>query len=118
MRTTIFDLSEDNNYSPRKFGGYVGEHNFTELKVILPFRMLNENISYYYFEFQTPLGEHINSLNIYPISLVENTIKIILWEQLLAAKGDLQFCISAVRIEDDGSISIRGKTNNCILQIS
>ena len=119
MRKICIDLSQDNRYVQKIFAGFVEEHNETELEVILPTRMLNNDISYYYFKFQTATEEVINSLNIYKSSLIDgNKIVISLWEQLLDNMGDLTFCVCAEKIKEDGSLDSRGKTSSCILQIS
>lgn len=118
MRVISIDLSADSPISPRVFGGQAGEHNHTELRVKLPNRLLTDDITYYCFEFETVLGQHIDSLNIYKDNFIdENIISIKLWEQLLPSKGDLQFCVSAIQIAADGNISIKGKTPTVSLQI-
>lgn len=118
MRTINIDLSRDSHCPQKVFGGNAGEHNESKIIVKLPERMIQEDISYYYFEFQTALGEHIVSPNIYVNELIdENKISITLWEQLIRTSGDLQFCIDAVKLSTDNTVTIKGKTSLCTLQI-
>ena len=118
MRIINIDLSQDYTHTPQRiFGGNAGEHNESKVIVTLPNRLLREDISYYYFEFQTVLGEHITSSNIYKSNLNENKISITLWEQLTHVSGDLIFCVCAVNIDETNKITIKGKTSYCLLQI-
>lgn len=118
MRIVNVDLSQEFFCSRKMFGGNAGEHNETKLVVKLPKRMLQDDISYYYFEFQTILGEHIVSPNIYKSELLDgDKISVILWEQLLLFAGNLNFCVSAVSLAEDNTIAIKGKTPAFTLQI-
>lgn len=118
MRIINIDLSQDTRCPQKVFGGNAREHNESKLIVKLPERILRDDISYYYFEFQTVLGEHIVSPNIYKSELLDgNKISVLLWEQLLPFAGDLSFCINAVNLAEDNTITIKGKTNICTLQI-
>lgn len=118
MRIINIDLSQDTRCPQKVFGGNAREHNESKLVVKLPERMLREDISYYYFEFQTVLGEHIVSPNIYKNELSDgNKISVTLWEQLLPFAGDLNFCVNAVNLAEDNTITIKGKTSICALQI-
>lgn len=120
MREIHIDLSSDNYLqNPKVFGGYAGEHNESKLLVKLPDRMIRDDISYYYFEFQTVLGEHITSPNVYKNTLsTNNEISIVLWEQLLTSAGNLSFCINAINIGENGVVTVKGKTSVCTLYIS
>lgn len=119
MREIHIDLSSDNHLQQLKvFGGYVGEHKETKLVVTLPSRLLTNDISYYYFDFQTALDEHITSPNIYKRELVDgNKVTILLWEQLLPTEGNLTFCVSATQTKSNGDFILKGKTLTCYLQI-
>ena len=118
MRIINIDLSQDTRCPQKVFGGNAREHNESKLVVKLPERMLRDDISYYYFEFQTVLGEHIVSPNIYKNELSDgNKISVTLWEQLLPFAGDLNFCVNAVDLAEDNTITIKGKTSICALQI-
>lgn len=118
MRIINIDLSQDARCPQKVFGGNAREHNESKLVVKLPERMLRDDISYYYFEFQTVLGEHIVSPNIYKNELSDgNKISVTLWEQLLPFAGDLSFCVNAVNLAEDNTITIKGKTSICALQI-
>lgn len=118
MRIINIDLSQDTRCPQKVFGGNAREHNESKLVVKLPERMLRDDISYYYFEFQTVLGEHIVSPNIYKNELSDgNKISVALWEQLLPFAGDLNFCVNAVNLAEDNTITIKGKTSICALQI-
>ena len=118
MRIINIDLSQDARCPQKVFGGNAREHNESKLVVKLPERMLRDDISYYYFEFQTVLGEHIVSPNIYKNELSGgNKISVALWEQLLPFAGDLNFCVNAVNLAEDNTITIKGKTSICVLQI-
>lgn len=118
MRIINIDLSQDTRCPQKVFGGNAREHNESKLVVKLPERMLRDDISYYYFEFQTVLGEHIVSPNIYKNELSDgNKISVTLWEQLLPFAGDLNFCVNAVNLAEDNTITIKGKTSICALQI-
>lgn len=118
MRIINIDLSQDTRCPQKVFGGNAREHNESKLVVKLPERMLRDDISYYYFEFQTVLGEHIVSPNIYKNELSDgNKISVTLWEQLLPFAGDLNFCVNAVDLAEDSTITIKGKTSICALQI-
>ena len=120
MREIHIDLSSDYYLQqPKVFGGYVGEHNESKLIVKLPNRMIRDDISYYYFEFQTAIGEHITSPNVYKNTLsADNAISIVLWEQLSPAAGNLKFCVNAINIGKNGAVTIKGKTPVCTLYIS
>ena len=120
MREIHIDLSSDYYLQqPKVFGGYVGEHNESKLVVKLPNRMIRDDISYYYFEFQTVLGEHITSPNVYKNTLsADNAISIVLWEQLSPAAGNLKFCVNAIELGENGTVTIKGKTPVCTLYIS
>lgn len=120
MREIHIDLSSDYYLQPPKvFGGYVGEHNESKLIVKLPNRMIRDDISYYYFEFQTALGEHITSPNVYKNTLSsDNEISIVLWEQLLPSAGNLKFCVNAIELGENDTVTIKGKTSVCTLHIS
>ena len=119
MREIHIDLSSDYYLQQIKvFGGYVREHNESKLVVKLPNRMIRDDISYYYFEFQTVLGEHITSPNVYKNTLsTHNEISIVLWEQLSPAAGNLKFCINAIELGENGTVTIKGKTQVCTLYI-
>ena len=118
MRIVNIDLSQDMRSPQKIFGGYAGEHKETKLVVTLPSRLLTNDISYYYFDFQTAFNEHITSPNIYKNELVdENKITILLWEQLLPVEGNLSFCVSAIQTQSNGDIVLKGKTSTCCLQI-
>lgn len=118
MRIINIDLSQDARCPQKVFGGNAREHNESKLIVKLPERILRDDISYYYFEFQTVLGEHIVSPNIYKNELSDgNKISVLLWEQLLPFAGDLNFCVNAVNLAEDNTITIKGKTSICVLQI-
>ena len=119
MRYVSIDLSSDNYLQqPQVFGGYAGEHNESKLVVKLPDRMIRDDISYYYFEFQTVLGEHITSPNIYKNTLSsDNEISIVLWEQLLPSAGNLKFCVNAIELGENDTVTIKGKTSVCTLNI-
>lgn len=118
MRIINIDLSQDTHCPQKVFGGNAREHNESKLVVKLPERMLRDDISYYYFEFQTVLGEHIVSPNIDKNRLLDgNKVSVLLWEQLLPFAGDLNFCVSAVNLAEDSTITIKGKTSICTLQI-
>lgn len=118
MRIINIDLSQDSRCPQKVFGGNAREHNESKLIVKLPDRMIQNDISYYFFEFQTVLGEYIVSPNIYKASLIDkNKISVTLWEQLIPAAGDLLFCVDAVNLGKDNSITIKGKTSFCALQI-
>lgn len=118
MRIINIDLSQDSRCPQKVFGGNAREHNESKLIVKLPDRMIQNDISYYFFEFQTVLGEYIVSPNIYKASLIDkNKISVTLWEQLIPAAGDLLFCVDAVNLGKDNSITIKGKTSFCTLQI-
>ena len=118
MRIINIDLSQDFRCPQKVFGGNAREHNESKLIVKLPDRMIQNDISYYFFEFQTVLGEYIVSPNIYKASLIDkNKISVTLWEQLIPAAGDLLFCVDAVNLGKDNSITIKGKTSFCALQI-
>ena len=119
MREIHIDLSSDNYLQqPKVFGGYEGEHNETKLIVTLPSRLLTNDISYYYFDFQTAVDEHITSPNIYKNELVDgNKISILLWEQLLTTEGNLTFCVSAAQTQPNGDLILKGKTSICYLHI-
>lgn len=118
MRIINIDLSQDTRCPQKVFGGNAREHNESKLVVKLPERMLRNDISYYYFEFQTVLGEHIVSPNIDKNRLLDgNKISVLLWEQLLPFAGDLNFCVSAVNLAEDSTITIKGKTSIFTLQI-
>lgn len=118
MRIINIDLSQDTRCPQKVFGGNAREHNESKLVVKLPERMLRDDISYYYFEFQTVLGEHIVSPNIYKNELSDgNKISVTLWEQLLPFAGDLSFCVNAVDLAEDNTITIKGKTSIYALQI-
>lgn len=118
MRIINIDLSQDTRCPQKVFGGNAREHNESKLVVKLPERMLRDDISYYYFEFQTVLGEHIVSPNIDKNRLLDgNKASVLLWEQLLPFAGDLNFCVSAVNLAEDSTITIKGKTSIYTLQI-
>lgn len=118
MRIINIDLSQDAHCSQKIFGGYAREHNETQLVVKLPERMIRTDISYYYIEFQTILGEHIVSPSIYINELIDGSkISITLWEQLIPSAGDLSFCVTAVNLAQDDTITIKGKSSPCTLQI-
>ena len=118
MRIIDIDLSQDSRCPQKVFGGNAREHNESKLIVKLPDRMIRNDISYYFFEFQTVMGEYIVSPNIYKADLIDkNKITITLWEQLIPAAGDLLFCVNAVNLGKDNSITIKGKTSFCTLQI-
>lgn len=108
MRTIEIDLSTDNNI--QIFGGYQGEHNESELIVTLPSRLISPEISYYYFDFETPIGEHISSVNITISNVINNKISIKLWKQLVAHYGLLKFCVVAAKLHEDETIECKGKT--------
>ena len=120
MREIHIDLSSDYYLQqPKVFGGYVGEHNESKLIVKLPDRMIRDDISYYYFEFQTVLGEHITSPNVYKNTLsTDNEISIIIWEQLLPSAGNLNFCVNAINLGENDTVTVKGKTSICTLCIS
>lgn len=120
MREIHIDLSSDYYLQqPKVFGGYVGEHNESKLIVKLPNRMIRDDISYYYFEFQTVLQEHITSPNIYKNTLSsDNEISIVLWEQLLPSAGNLKFCVNAIELGENDTVTIKGKTSVFTLHIS
>lgn len=119
MREIHIDLSSDYYLQqPKVFGGYVGEHNESKLIVKLPNRMIRDDISYYYFEFQTVLQEHITSPNVYKNTLsTNNEISIVLWEQLLPSAGNLKFCVNAIELGENDTVTIKGKTSVCTLNI-
>ena len=71
MRIINIDLSQDTRCPQKVFGGNAREHNESKLIVKLPDRMIQNDISYYFFEFQTVLGEYIVSPNIYKASLID-----------------------------------------------
>ena len=73
MRTLEFDFSQDPRRPQGQFGGYEGEHNETQLRVILPQRMLEEKDLQYRFLFETPDGEQIFSV---PIPLEGNALSV------------------------------------------
>ena len=120
MREVFIDLSQDSNTSVCTFGGYASEHKETKLIVTLPERMLGKEFNNYYFEFETVMGEHINSAFINRSDFIdENKIPVMLWEQLLPCEGDLKFCVSAEKsAAAQNNIEIKAKTVFCTLKIA
>lgn len=116
MRYVKIDLSSDQNYPQRVFGGYAGEHNETKLIVTLPSRMVSEDVSYYYFDFHTVYNEQITSPNIYEVN-EDSSVSILIWGQLIDSPGDLTFDVSAIKEDNSGNIKVIGKTTKITLQI-
>ena len=112
MRTLKFDLSQDPRRQPCLFGGYEGEHNETELQVILPERMLQEKDLQYRFLFEIPDGEQIFSV---PIPLSGNTLSVTLPQRLMRAPR-LKAHVASYRYENEALIHV-AKTEQMILMI-
>ncbi len=117
MRTINVDLSQDTQYLQSKFCGYAGEHNETLLTVALPERLLTDDVNYYYFEFETPFGDHITSPGLTKSEAENGKISVLLWEQLLPCAGDIKVCVTAVCNDEYNEIRVKGKTATAVLQV-
>lgn len=117
MRTINVDLSQDTQYLQSKFCGYAGEHNETLLTVALPERLLTDDVNYYYFEFETPFGDHITSPSLTKSEAENGKISVLLWEQLLPCAGDIKVCVTAVCNDEYNEIRVKGKTATAVLQV-
>lgn len=96
MRNITVDLSADRQDAIHLFGGFEGEHNATELSVILPERMKSEEAVEYRFVFETAKGEVIFSA---PIPLDEGTLSVSLVKNLMLAPR-LTVYVGCYRYED------------------
>jgi len=112
MRTLEFDFSQDPRRPQCQFGGYEGEHNETQLRVILPQRMLEEKDLQYRFLFETPDGEQIFSV---PIPLEGNTLSVTLPQRLMQAP-ELKAHVASYRYEKEELIHV-AKTEQMLLLI-
>ena len=111
MRNITLDLSQSHRCSPKVFAGYEGEHNATNMAVILPEELLSLNeVTVLTPYFKTSCGEEFF---LTPISLSEvsgNTIEILL-PQPITKMGETRCQIEGV--DNNGDVVM--KTNTGIL---
>ena len=107
MREVRIDLSDD-KCSPVVFGGYIGEHNETEVIVKLPDRMLTSDITKYQFVFKNSKNE-VQSDNPVDLSDINNgNIGTLLTEDQ-SIGGCLILSVVAIS-ENNGVLTRRAKT--------
>ncbi len=112
MREICFDLSQDHNHPIYCFGGYEGEHNATQIKVILPKRMLPEGSVHYRFVFETPRQDQVFSG---PIGAEDGAVTICIPQELMLAPR-LQLSVACYRFEDE-TLTMLAKSQKMVLSI-
>lgn len=101
MRNITLDLSSCKSYPPKIFAGYEGEHNATNLTIILPDEMLNiAEVIVLTPYFLTPCG---NSLNLASINIqdVKKSSFDILLPQSVTKQGEVKCQVEGTNVMEN-----------------
>lgn len=101
MRNITLDLSQSQRCSPKVFAGYEGEHNATNMTVILPDEMLNmAEVIVLTPYFLTPCG---NSLNLASINVqdVKKSSFDILLPQSVTKQGEVKCQVEGIDVMEN-----------------